>query len=143
VPDAALRTARKAKRDADPSLDVCRDPVQIMETHLWKIVEELVDNACKFSPAGAPIEVTGRVEEGVFTLAVLDKGRGMTAAQIADVGAHMQFERRIHEQQGSGLGLAIARRLAELYGGDDRERAQAIHPGACDPPRPSRPHLTK
>jgi len=62
--------------------------------------------------------VTGQVEHGVFTLSVRDKGRGMTAAQIADVGAHMQFERRIHEQQGSGLGLAIVRRLAELYGGE-------------------------
>ena len=32
----------------------------------------------------------------------------MTAAQIADVGAFHQFDRKLFEQQGSGLGLALA-----------------------------------
>jgi len=42
----------------------------------------------------------------------------MTPAQIADIGAHMQFERRFYEQQGVGLGLIIAKRIGELYGGE-------------------------
>jgi signal transduction histidine kinase len=41
----------------------------------------------------------------------------MTQAQIANIGACMQFERKLHEQQGSGLGLIMAKRLAQLHGG--------------------------
>jgi signal transduction histidine kinase len=42
----------------------------------------------------------------------------MTSEQIANLGAYMQFERKLYEQQGSGLGLAIAQRLAQLHGGE-------------------------
>lgn len=42
----------------------------------------------------------------------------MTTAQIAELGAYRQFERKLHEQQGSGLGLIIAKLLTELHGGE-------------------------
>jgi signal transduction histidine kinase len=42
----------------------------------------------------------------------------MSAAQIAEIGAYRQFDRKLYEQQGSGLGLITSKRLAELLGGD-------------------------
>src|SRR5258708_4013721 len=114
---AAIQNAEAAQRREDLSFDVEDYAVRVSEESLTKIVEELVDNAFKFSDTGTPVTVAAHSDEHNYILTVTDKGRGMTADQIASVGAYMQFERKIHEQQGTGLGLTIARRLAELHGG--------------------------
>jgi signal transduction histidine kinase len=67
---------------------------------------------------GTRIGVSTCVDNNFYEIAVINQGRGMTPEQISQVGAYMQFERRIHEQQGSGLGLIICKRLAELHDGD-------------------------
>ncbi|MBC8120995.1 MAG: ATP-binding protein, partial [Gemmatimonadaceae bacterium] len=84
---------------------------------LKKIVEELVDNAFKFSKSGMPVQVQTDLRDDRFSLHITNCGRRMTSEQIADMGAYVQFERRFYEQQGMGLGLIIVRRLSELYGG--------------------------
>ena len=114
----ALQKAQAVGRETDLNLELEEAMPRIEQTHLEKIVEELLDNAFKYSKAGAPVRVTGAPDQNVFVLSVADHGRSMTARQIADVGAFVQFERKIHEQQGSGLGLIIVKRLAELYGGE-------------------------
>ncbi|NDJ62743.1 MAG: hybrid sensor histidine kinase/response regulator [Chloroflexi bacterium] len=92
--------------------------VGVVEEYLKKIVEELVDNACKFSEEGHKVHVKAAAVDGRYVLAVRDEGRGMTPEQIRNVGAYMQFDRQLYEQQGNGLGLVISRRLAELHGGE-------------------------
>lgn len=94
---------------------------------LRKILEELVDNALKFSTAGTEVRLTGALRDRQVKVIIEDQGRGMTPEQVARMGAHMQFERRVYEQQGSGLGLTIARRLTELHGGQFSLESQ---PGA-------------
>jgi signal transduction histidine kinase len=113
----AVQQAKQAERQADLRLLVQEKDVQIAQNHLTKLIEELLDNAFKFSPAGTPVTVTGTIDSENYILSVSNSGRGMTAEQIADIGAYRQFERKLYEQQGSGLGLTIAKRLAELYGG--------------------------
>jgi len=105
-------------RDSDLSFEVNEAAVAMPVQYFKKAVEELVDNAIKFSKTGAPVKVSSGPANDRFVLSISDRGRGMTPAQIADVGAHMQFERRFYEQQGVGLGLIIAKRLAALHGGD-------------------------
>ncbi len=117
VIEVASQKAKQAEREADLTVDVAEATVRISEDHLRKIVEELLDNAFKFSKVGTAVRVTGTHTDRFYTLSFIDHGYGMTAKQIADVGAYMQFERKLHEQQGSGLGLTIARRLVDLYGG--------------------------
>ena len=92
--------------------------INISDTNFAKIVEEIFDNAIKFSERGSSITIIGKPAGEFFELVVHDEGRGMTEDQINNVGAYTQFERNMYEQQGSGLGLAIVKRLAELYGGN-------------------------
>jgi signal transduction histidine kinase len=89
----------------------------IADEYLKKIVEELVDNACKFSDVGTPILVEGAIKGDRYVLSVRDEGVGMAQDQIGSIGAYMQFDRRIREQQGAGLGLIVTKRLVELHDG--------------------------
>ncbi|MBD2122242.1 response regulator [Trichocoleus sp. FACHB-262] len=118
VSDWVTQKAQEMNRATDLQLELKDAVVQVPQAKLKKIVDELVDNACKFSPSGTPIRILSRCNEHTFILYVIDQGRGMTPEQIENVGAYVQFERKLYEQQGSGLGLAIAKRLAELQGGE-------------------------
>ena len=106
------------KRTDDLVLDVAESSVlAISEEYMNKLLEELIDNACKFSPPGTPIKVTGEQTETGYTFTLSDEGRGMTAEQIDGIGAYIQFDRRVMEQQGTGLGLAMCKLLVELHDG--------------------------
>jgi signal transduction histidine kinase len=117
VRSVATYKAAKFNRSADLDLEATPATAQVAESHLEKIASELIDNAFKFSKPGTRVHVASRLEGPLFILSVTDHGYGMTAQQIAEVGAYMQFDRKLREQQGSGLGLTIARRLAELHKG--------------------------
>lgn len=108
--------AERYRRAADLSVTLDTTPVGISDEYLQKILDEVLDNAFKFSKPGTPVLVSA-VVDGVYTICIHDHGRGMTADQIDQIGAYMQFERRQHEQQGIGMGLEIARGLAQLHGG--------------------------
>ncbi len=117
IKDRAAGQAKIAQRPDDLVLDVVDVALPVSEEFFGKIVEELVQNAFKFSEAGSKVIVTlvDSPNEAVFT--VTDRGRGFSTEHITKVGAYMQFERHLQEQQGLGLGLVIAKRLTELHGG--------------------------
>ena len=58
-----------------------------------------------------------KILQYLYMIIVHDRGRGMTNKQIEQIGAYIQFDRMLHEQQRSGLGLTIAKRLVELHSG--------------------------
>ncbi len=114
---SAKREADKVNRATDLELNVANIPVRISPDYLGKIVAELVSNALKFSPAGTPVKVWVNETVDSMVLTVQDQGRGFQTEHLSRIGAYMQFERKMHEQQGLGLGLIIARRLTEVHGG--------------------------
>lgn len=110
-------TADKAHRLSDLKLDVESACVSLADHDLFWVLQELFDNALKFSSPGTPIVVRGKMIDGQFYFSISSQSRGLTPDQIAQIGAFMQFERKQYEQQGSGLGLAIVKETMRMYGG--------------------------
>ena len=103
------------------TVDVARTlpPLQTDEGKVLQIISNLVDNAFKYSPSGAPVRVQAERDGEGVTIAVTDAGPG-----IPDEAAEKVFERFYQVDQsstrevgGTGLGLYICRRLAEALGG--------------------------
>ena len=117
IPELSRAVATRYHREDDLRMDIAEASLLLPAENLRKIVEELVDNAFKFSEKGKPVAVTAEVSDHTFHLTVQDYGRGLTAEQISKIAPHTQFERKRYEQQGAGLGLVIAKRLTELLGG--------------------------
>jgi two-component system sensor histidine kinase/response regulator len=117
IEEHARAQANAANRAGDLVLELADLPVPMSEDNLVKIVDELVQNAFKFSDSGKQVSVKVSALPNGVILSVTDQGRGFSTEHIRKVGAYMQFDRKIQEQQGLGLGLVIARRLTELHGG--------------------------
>jgi len=78
-----------------------------------RAVGNLLDNAAKYSPAGAPIEVT--VREGEVTVA--DHGPGIAQEDLPRIFDRFYRSAAARSKPGAGLGLAIVREAAEAHGG--------------------------
>lgn len=119
IKPTAKETAVTAGRADDIQFNFVNDVcVAVSEKNLTKITQELTENALKFSSEGTPVAISTRVTEASFCLEITDRGRGMAAQDILQIGAFNQFQREMYEQQGSGLGMVISKRLVELHEGD-------------------------
>jgi signal transduction histidine kinase len=124
---AAITQAEKAGRLNDLILELADAPLAMAEDYIKKIAVELVQNAMKYSDAGQSVRTRLKASTDGMEFSVEDEGRGFSTEQISRVGAYMQFERKMQDEQGFGLGLAIAKKLVELHGG---ELLIASNPGA-------------
>jgi two-component system sensor histidine kinase MprB len=89
-----------------------------------RAVGNLLDNAVKYSPAGAPIEVSVRDGEVV----VADHGPGIAAEDLPRIFDRFYRAATARAKPGAGLGLAIVREAAEAHGG--RATAESSASGA-------------
>ena len=113
IATTSLSVAHRHGREADLSLRLMGGKAMANREAVSKVVEELVENAFGFSDPGSPVEV---VWSEAGKLEVLDRGRGIAADQLEDIGAFAQFERDRYEQQGLGLGLQLTARLVAALG---------------------------
>jgi signal transduction histidine kinase len=124
VIEALRRTMEKLYRRRDIAIEVEADAQAKFRGErqdLEEMAGNLVDNACKWAASRVFIEVLvdRPVEPGagpMLRIIVDDDGRGLSAAELAQVSRRGQ---RLDESKpGSGLGLSIVVDLAALYGGN-------------------------
>jgi two-component system sensor histidine kinase MprB len=96
--------------------DVELEPVTVqgVPATIERAVGNLLDNAAKWSPAGAVVEVEVR-DDG--QLVVRDHGPGIAEEDLPYVFDRFYRARAARGMPGSGLGLAIVRQVAESHGG--------------------------
>jgi two-component system, OmpR family, sensor histidine kinase KdpD len=113
----AAEHVRAQRGDFPVEIDLADDLplVRADAAQIERVFTNLIDNAAKFSPNGKPVEVRGICSNGRITIRVVDHGRGIPAAQQAQI--FKPFVRGRDAQPGSGLGLAICRGFVEANGG--------------------------
>ena len=113
----AAEHVRAQRGDFPVEIDLADDLplVRADAAQIERVFTNLIDNAAKFSPNGKPVEVRGICSNGRVTIRVVDHGRGVPAAQQAQI--FKPFVRGRDAQPGSGLGLAICRGFVEANGG--------------------------
>ena len=112
VKDLQQTTATELRfvQHADPTVTIAADPSQIVRG-----ISNLISNALRFSPAGAPVEEAVRTDMHWADIEVSDEGPGVDPAHLALI--FLKHGRAHPDGPGSGLGLYIARQIARAHGG--------------------------
>jgi signal transduction histidine kinase len=99
--------------DGDPPWTRAHRPL------LGQLLDNLLENACKYSGSGTPVVVRAWCEPDAAALAVEDRGSGIPAGDLPRVFEpfYRAGSARRLGHPGVGLGLAVARRIASTHGG--------------------------
>jgi len=114
VVGSALRRARLRGPELTITADVHPWYVRAEPSALERAVVNILDNAVKFSPAGATVDV--RLTDGVLT--VRDHGPGIPADELPYVFDRFWRSPGARALPGSGLGLSIVARTVQQAGGE-------------------------
>ena len=110
----AVERARRDRPAVTFSTDLQESTVLGIHSTIERAVANLLDNAAKWSPPGADVEVAVRDGE----VSVRDHGPGIDEEDLPHVFDRFYRSRSARGRPGSGLGLAIVRQVAVAHGGE-------------------------
>lgn len=126
---ACLRALETSGRLAQHKVSLQAEPVWIAAdaARIDQIINNLLVNAVKYTPAGGSIQVSVRAEGEQAVLNIKDTGVGIPPELLPHIfEPFVQGERSLDRSQGGlGIGLTMVRELVELHGG----RVEAASPG--------------
>lgn len=116
VTDEAVRASGKdftVEKHIEPGVTANID-VGLMS----RLVQNLVENACKYTPDGGKITVSLHAAGGRATLTVSDTGIGIAKRDLGHIWERFwQADSSRGVDRGSGLGLAMVKQIADAHGG--------------------------
>lgn len=101
------------------------------EEAIYAALQNLAENALKFSPTGATIRINLVKGETEYSVSVIDQGPGVPEAQRAVIFEELVSIARAGVRESTGLGLAIARTAIENHAGVLTCSDAPDKPGAC------------
>ncbi|GGM73471.1 hypothetical protein GCM10010967_01310 [Dyadobacter beijingensis] len=108
--------------EVDLNFDAEEDVVAADEVHISNILNNLIDNAIKYSPEKLHLNIATKNENDGIAISVADKGIGMSREQQQRV--FDTFYRvptgNVHDVKGFGLGLSYVKKMVEAHEGTVR-----------------------
>jgi PAS domain S-box-containing protein len=101
------------------TLDKKLSRVNIDPKRIRQVLDNLIDNAIKYSPQGTEILISAKKNGRELLVSVTDQGPGIPADELTNIFDRMyRIEQRLYSgADGMGLGLYICQRLVEAHGG--------------------------
>jgi two-component system sensor histidine kinase KdpD len=87
-----------------------------------QMLDNLIDNALKYSAAPQPVEIWARLQADQLVLAVRDRGPGVPSEWRERIFETFERAGASASAPGSGVGLAVCRAIARAHGGELRLR---------------------
>lgn len=131
--DSALPTAAARGLTLVTSLGPGGGRIMGDPSRLQQVVNNLLDNAMKFTPRGGRIDVALTRAGGEAVIAISDSGQGIPADFIGRLFERFQQQDAsiTRRHGGLGIGLAIVRQLTLLHGGRVEATSEGAGRGAC------------
>ncbi|MDQ3411675.1 MAG: HAMP domain-containing histidine kinase [Chloroflexota bacterium] len=125
-----LQPQAAAKRVSITLLDPSgRCPIEGDSHLLTRAIENLLDNAVRYTPDGGEVRVGCHVNGDRVRFTITDTGPGIAAADLAHLFTPLYRgeSSRNRRTGGAGLGLTVARRILRAHGGDLTADNQSPH----------------
>lgn len=112
-----LQPADASERRIHLALSLDREQFMFDSTVLSLILNNLLSNALKYSPANSPVHLNVVSSEGGVTFEVRDRGIGMPIDYQSHLFEEFHRAKNVGTIPGTGLGLSIVKRCVDLHGG--------------------------
>jgi two-component system phosphate regulon sensor histidine kinase PhoR len=101
------------------NVDKLPSTVELDEVHISNVLNNLIDNAVKYSPSSPQVEILARTQDQGISIQVKDHGMGMPKEALSNIfdAFYRVPTGNVHNVKGFGLGLSYVKKIVEAHGG--------------------------